>query len=325
MQRRALLVAGVAGCGALARPARAADDYPARPVRLVLGFPPGGSGDFVARTLTDEVARLLGQPLVIDNRPGAGSNLASEVVAHAAADGYTLLLGGSFSHSVNPALFPKLSFDPVKDFVPVTKVASLPTVFAVPQSLPVETLRDFVAYAKREGDKVVFASAGVGSPGHIAGGYFNQAAGLHMLHVPYKGSGEAVRALLSGEVQLTITSPPSIMPFVKSGRARALALTTPGRSPLLPGVPGSDEAGLANFNLTGWYGLFAPAGTPAPVVARLHAAFTQALKAPAMVERLQAQAATPDPSESPESFARWAREDARQWFDIVRKSGATVG
>ena len=258
----------------------AADEYPSRPIRLVLGFSPGGSGDFIARAIADDVGRLLGQPIVIDNRPGAGSNIASEAVAHASPDGYTLLLGGSFSHSVNPALFAKLAFDPVKDFVPVTKVATLPTVFAVPQSLPVENLREFIAYARREGDKVVYASAGAGSPGHIAGGYFNQAAGLRMLHVPYKGSSEAVRALLSGEVQLTITSPPSIMPFVRAGRAKALALTTPGRSPLLPGVPGSDEAGLANFNLTGWYGVFAPAATPAAVVARLHAAFTRVLREP---------------------------------------------
>ena len=325
MQRRRFIFAGTSvitvACTSMWA---AADEYPSRPIRLVLGFSPGGSGDFVARAIADDVGRLLGQPIVIDNRPGAGSNIASELVAHAAPDGYTLLLGGSFSHSVNPALFPKLAFDPVKDFIPVTKVATLPTVFAVPQSLPVDNLREFIAYARREGDKVVFASAGTGSPGHIAGGYFNQAAGLRMLHVPYKGSSEAVRALLGGEVQLTITSPPSIMPFVKAGRAKALALTTPGRSPLLPGVPGSDEAGLPNFNLTGWYGVFAPAGTPAPLVARLHAAFTRVLRDPALVERLQAQGATPDASESPEAFARWAREDARQWFDVVKKSGATV-
>ncbi len=325
MNRRSFHRAGFCWLASAAMPAFAADSWPTRPVRLMLGFPPGGSGDFVARALADDVGRLLGTTLIIENRPGAGSNLASEAVAHASPDGYTLLLGGSFSHSVNPALFAKLSFDPVRDFVPVTKVATLPTVFAVPQSLPVSTLQEFVTYARQQGDRVVYASAGVGSPGHIAGGYFNQAAGLSMLHVPYKGSAEAVRALLGNEVQLTITSPPSIMPFVKAGRAKALALTTPGRSVLLPGVPGSDEAGLANFNLTGWYGLFAPAGTPPQVVQRLHAAFTQALRQPSMVERLQGQGATPDASESPEAFARWAREDARQWYDVVKKSGATVG
>jgi tripartite-type tricarboxylate transporter receptor subunit TctC len=308
-----------------------AQDFPSRPVKLLLGFAPGGSGDFVARALADDVGRLLGQPLVIENRPGAATNLASEAVARAAPDGYTLLLGGSFSHSVNPTLFSKLSFDPVKDFVPICKVASLPTVFAVPASLPVNSLREFMAYAKTQtapggtaGDKLSYASAGIGSPGHIAGGYFNQRAGLQMLHVPYKGGSDAVRALLGGEVQLTITSPPAIMSFVKAGRAKALALTTPGRTPLVPGVPGADEAGLPDFNLNGWYGLWAPAGTPAAAVGRLFAAFTQVLALPAIVERFESQGAAPDPSPSPEAFARWAREDAARWVDIVKKSGATV-
>jgi tripartite-type tricarboxylate transporter receptor subunit TctC len=314
----------LAALSATVVPLARAQEFPARPIRLLLGFAPGGSGDFVARTLCEEAQKLLGQTIVIENRPGAGSNLASEAVARSAADGYTLLLGGSFSHSVNPALFPKLSFDTAKDFTPITKVASLPTVFAVPQALPVSTLREFIEWARKEGDKVSYASSGIGAPGHIAGGYFNQAAGLKMVHVPYKGSSEAVRALLSGEVALTITSPPSVMAFVKEGRAKALALTTPGRSLLVPGVPGSDEAGLPDFNLTGWYGLWAPAGVPSSVVSRLHAAFTQALAQPAMVARFEAQGAAPEPSASPEAFARWARADAASWYDVVKKSGATV-
>ncbi len=301
-----------------------AQEFPSRPIKLILGFPPGGSGDFVARAISEDVGKLLGQSIVIENKPGAGTNIATEFVARAAPDGYTLLLGGSFSHSVNPALFPKLNFDPVKDFVPITKVASLPTVFAVPAALPVGSLKEFIAYAKKEGDKVSYASAGPGSPGHIAGGYFNQAAGLNLTHVPFKGSSEAVRALISGDVALIITSPPSINSFVKAGRVKTLALTTPGRSPLVPGVPGSDEAGLVNFNLTGWYGLYAPALTPVPIVARLHAAFAQVLKDPATVAKLEAQGAAPEASASPEAFAKWAREDAAQWFDVVKKSGASV-
>jgi tripartite-type tricarboxylate transporter receptor subunit TctC len=301
-----------------------AQDFPNKPIKLILGFPPGGSGDFVARVISEDVSKLLGQNLLIENKPGAGTNIASEFVARAAPDGYTLLLGGSFSHSVNPALYPNLRFDPVKDFVPVTKVASLPTVFAVPSSLPVNSLQEFIAHAKKEGDKVTYASAGPGSPGHIAGSYFNQAAGLSLVHVPFKGSSEAVRALISGDVALIITSPPSVNPFIKTGRVKALALTTPGRSPLVPGVPGSDEAGLANFNLTGWYGLYAPAGTPAPIVTRLHAAFAQALKNPAIIAKLESQGASPEASASPEDFAKWARGDAAQWFDVVKRSGASV-
>jgi tripartite-type tricarboxylate transporter receptor subunit TctC len=326
MQRRRF-VAGACAlvASSIALPRAAAQAFPSRPVRLVLGFPPGGSGDFVARALADEVGRLLGQPLVIENRPGAATNIASELVARAEPDGHTLLMGGSFSHSVNPALFAKLPYDPQRDFVPVTKLATLPTVFVVPASLPVATLQEFVATARRQGAQWNFASAGIGSPGHIAGGYFNQAAGLALQHVPYKGSSEAVRALIAGEVQLIITSPPSVNAFIKEGRLKALALTTPGRSRLLPDVPGSDEAGLKDFDLDGWYGIFAPARTPAAAVERLFAAFSTTLQQPAIVAKLESQAATPELSASPEAFDRFVRANAQHWFQIVKRSGAQLG
>lgn len=322
MHRR-LLLACAAALAAAPWPARA-QAFPSRPIRLVLGFPPGGSGDFVARTMADEVARLLGQPVVIENRPGAATNIASEAVARAEPDGHTLLLGGSFSHSVNPALFAKLPFDAQRDFAPVIKVATLPTVFAVPASLPVSSLQEFIALARKQGSAWNFASSGISSPGHIAGGYFNQAAGLQLQHVPYKGSSEAVRALIAGEVQLTITSPPSVMAFIKEGRVKALALTTPGRSRLMPDVPGSDEAGLRDFNLDGWYGIFAPAKTPQPVIDKLFAAFSAALKQPAITARFESQAATPDPSPSVEAFARFVKENAQAWEQVVKRSGARV-
>jgi tripartite-type tricarboxylate transporter receptor subunit TctC len=321
MQRRhfnaAILTAPLFG-------AARAQDFPSRPVKLVMGFAPGGSGDFVARVLGDEVGRLLGQPLVFENRPGAATNIASEFVARAEPDGHTLLLGGSFSHSVNPALFAKLPYDAQKDFVPITKVATLPTVFAVPASLGVNSLPEFIDMARKQGAKWNFASAGIGSPGHIAGGYFTKATGLELQHVPYKGSSEAVRALIAGEVQLTITSPPSVMSFVKEGRLKALALTTPGRSRLLPDVPGSDEAGLKDFNLDGWYGLFAPARTPPAAIQKLHAAFTAVLKQPEIVAKLESQAATPEPSASIDAFARFVRENAVAWEQIVKRSGAQL-
>jgi tripartite-type tricarboxylate transporter receptor subunit TctC len=305
-------------------PGALAQDFPTRPIRLVCGFAAGGSGDFVARTLADDVGRLLGQPLVIDNRPGAATNIASEAVARAEPDGHTLLLGGSFSHSVNPALFARLPYDAARDFAPVIKVASLPTVFAVPAALNVSTLAEFVALAKQQGAKWNYASAGIGSPGHIAGGYFNQAAGLQLEHVPYKGGSEAVRALVAGEVQLTITSPPAVMAFVREGRLKALALTTPGRSRLLPGIPGSDEAGLKDFNLDGWYGVFAPARTPPGVLARLFGAFASVLQQPAIVARLESQAATPEPSPSIEAFARFVADNRAAWEQIVKRSGAQL-
>jgi tripartite-type tricarboxylate transporter receptor subunit TctC len=312
-----------AAAAAFPRWARA-QDFPSRTMKLICGFPPGGSGDFVARTIADEVARLLGQALVIENRPGAATNIASELVARAEPDGHTLLLGGSFSHSVNPALFTRLPYDPHRDFAPIIKVASLPTVFAVPASLPVNSLQDFIALARQQGAQWNYASAGIGSPGHIAGAYFTRAAELDLQHVPYKGGSEAVRALVAGEVQLTITSPPSVMAFVKEGRLKALALTTPGRSKLLPGIPGSDEAGLKDFNLDGWYGVFAPARTPANAVARLFTAFSAVLQLPAIVARLESQAATPEPSASVEAFTRFVADNRTAWAQIVKRSGAQL-
>jgi tripartite-type tricarboxylate transporter receptor subunit TctC len=326
-RRRALFHAAAAVSTApwLGTQATAQEPFPSRPIRLVLGFPPGGSGDFVARAMADEVARLLGQPIVIDNRPGAATNLASEAVARAEPDGHTLLMGGSFSHSVNPWLFAKLPYDAQRDFAPIIKVASLPTVFAVPSSVRANTLQEFVALARSAGANWNYASAGIGSPGHIAGAYFTQATGLGLQHIPYKGSSEAVRALVAGEVQLIITSPPSVLPFVREGRVRALALTTPGRSPLLPDIPGSDEAGLKDFNLDGWYGVFAPARTPESVQQRLFGAMRQVLRDPATVARFEAQAAVPEPSESIDAFQRFVRDNAAAWGDVVRRSGAKVG
>ena len=319
MKRRTLVMAGTL---AMTLPHARAQAYPSRPIHLVLGFTPAGSGDFVGRVIAEEASHLLGVQILVENRPGAATNIASEFVARAEPDGYTLLLGGSFSHSVNPALFEKLGYEPQKDFVPITRAAVLPTVFAVPSALPVKTLQEFIELARREGSRWNYASAGVGSPGHIAGAYFVQATGLALQHIPYKGSSEAVRALVAGEVQLTITSPPSVLGLAREGRVRLLALTTPGRSQLLPDVPGSDEAGLKDFNLDGWYGVFAPARTPAATVRRLFDAFTTVLRMPAVVTRLESQAATPSPSTSPEEFAAFVRSNAQTWQLIVKRSGA---
>jgi tripartite-type tricarboxylate transporter receptor subunit TctC len=324
MQRRHLAAALATLATPWAGLALGQSDYPNKPIRLVMGFPPGGSGDFAGRALGDEMGRLLGQPVVGDNRPGAATNIASEIVAKAPADGYTLLLGGSFSHSVNPALFARMPVDVARDFTPVGKVVSSPTVFAVPASLPVNNMREFLAYAKKEGDKVNFASSGIGSPGHIAGGYVNRFAGLQMTHVPYKGAGESVRALIAGEVQLIITSPTSIMGFVRQGRAKALALTTTKASSLVPGVPGAEEAGLPNFDINGWYGLYGPAGMPTAITSRLHAALNQALSSAALKEKLAAQGLEVDLSPSPEAFARFGAADRQAWAVIVRDSGARV-
>jgi tripartite-type tricarboxylate transporter receptor subunit TctC len=331
--RRGALATGAGAWAALAafsaapwaRRAHAQSDYPNRPVRMILGFAAGGSGDALARILGTKVQQLLGQQLLIENRPGAATNLASEAVARAAPDGYTVLLGGSFSHAVNPALFAKLTFDPVKDFVPVAKVSDGGgQVIVVPSSLQVNTLQEFIAFARREGDKVNYASSGLGSPGHIAGAYFNQRLGLSMVHVPYKGSSEAIRDLASGQIHMTITAPTSATPLVREGRLKALAQTTPARSRFLPDVPGSEEAGLKDFNIDGWYGVFAPAGTPAAVVQKLHGAFMAAMadaEVRAQLDRASLNGAAP---QSPEAFGRFVQDEIRRWAPIVKASGASL-
>ncbi len=324
-QRRSFIAALAAPVFLASGPtAFAQADYPNKPIRLILGFTAGGSGDFVGRTVAEEMGKFLGQPIVVENRPGAATNIASEAVARAPADGYTLLLGGSFSHSVNPALFAKMPVDMARDFSPIGKVASLPTIFAVPASLPVANLQEFLAYARKNGDKVNFASSGIGSPGHIAGGYLNKFAGLQMTHVPYKGASEAVRALIAGEVQLIITSPPSMAGFVKQGTARMLALTTAKASPLVPGVPGAEEAGLKNFDIDGWYGLYGPANLPAAVTAKIQSALNRSLALPQVRDKLEGQGALPEPSASQEAFVRFGEQDRQRWASIVRDSGARI-
>jgi tripartite-type tricarboxylate transporter receptor subunit TctC len=271
-------------------------DFPNRAVRMICGFPAGGSGDALSRALVQEASRVLGQPIVIENRPGAATNIASEAVAKAEPDGYTILMGGSFSHAVNPSLFSKLPYDPIKSFTPILQVTDGGgQIIVVPASLPVNSLQEFVAYAKREGEKVNYASSGLGSPGHIAGAFFNQRAGLNMTHVPYK-----------------------------DGRLKALAQTTPTRSRFVPDVPAMNESGLRDFNIDGWYGLFAPAGTPAAIVAKLHAAFASAMQDAATRQRVEAASLSMPAPQSPEAFARFVQTEMQRWQPIVRASGASL-
>ena len=302
--------------------ATSSGDFPNKSIRLVCGFSPGGSGDTLARTMQPELARILGQPFLIENKPGAASNIASETVARSAADGYALLLGGSFSHSVNPVLFSNLPFDPIKDFVPIYFVGGAPSVFVVPASLPVNSLAEFVAYAKV--NQVNYASAGIGSPGHIAGAYFNKIHHLDMVHVVYKGSGEAVRDLIAGQVQLNVSSIASVLPMAKAGRLKVLALTGTRKARSAPEVPTSAEAGLKQFDLDGWYGIFAPAGTPPAIVSKLHAAFKQTLETPAVLEKLLVQGIEPVSAISTEAFGQFVRADQIKWREIVKLSGAST-
>jgi tripartite-type tricarboxylate transporter receptor subunit TctC len=298
--------------------------YPSKPIRLVVGFAPGGAADAVSRAIGEPLGRLLGQPILIDNRPGNGSSLAAELVAKAPADGYTMLIASPSSQSVNPAINKNLGYVPDRDFAPITKVTSSPLVVAVHPSLPVKSLPELIAYAKKQPGKLNYGSSGNGSAPHLGAVLFSRVAGLDMVHVPYKGGGPAVQALLAGDIQLSFATPPSVLPLVQAGRLRGLAVTTRHASPSVPGLPGMEEAGLPGYDLTFWYGFFVPAGTPADVIRKLYAATTQVLKRPDLKELLAREGTDVAGSRSPEDFGTFLREDAKLWQQLVRETGAKV-
>ena len=318
MGRRLLAVALLlAATGALQ-----AQSFPNRPIKLVVGFAPAGAADFVARTLGEPLSRGLGQPIVIDNRPGAGSSIAAEYVAKSAPDGYTVLIASPSSILVNPLLMPKLGYDAKRDLVPVSKVSSSPLVVAVNPSLGATTLRELIDAAKRQPGKLNFASSGNGSAPHLAAVHFMRLAGVEMVHVPYKGGGPAVQALLAGDTQLSFATPPSVLPLVQAGRLRALAITSRNGSALVPGVPGMAEAGLPDYEISFWYGFFVPAGTPREIVQRLHQETAKALALPEVGKSLGREGTETAGSKSPDEFAAFIAEDAKLWARLVKDSGA---
>ncbi|HEX9395562.1 MAG TPA: tripartite tricarboxylate transporter substrate binding protein [Burkholderiales bacterium] len=294
--------------------------WPARSVRLVVGFAPGGAADFVSRAIAEPLSRSLGQPVVIDNKPGAGSSIAAEFVARSPADGYTVLIASPSSILVNP-LIAKSAFQPARELLAVTKVSSSPLVVAVNPAVGVSTLKELVLHAKRNPGKLNFASSGNGSAPHLAGVLFQRVAGIDIVHVPYKGGGPAVQSLLAGDTQLSFATPPSVLPLVQGGRLRALAITSRERSPLVPGVPGMAEAGLPEYEISFWYGFFVPAGTPAAVVKRLFDDTLLALAVPAVSRALAKEGTEAVGSKSPEEFAAFIAEDAKLWARLVRDSG----
>ena len=298
--------------------------YPAKPIRLVVGFAPGGAADAVSRAIGEPLGRILGQPILIDNRPGNGSSLAAEMVAKAPADGYTILIASPSSQSVNPAINKNLGYVPERDFAPITKVTSSPLVVAVHPSLPVRSIPELIAYAKKMPGKLNYGSSGNGSAPHLGAVLFSRIAGVEIVHVPYKGGGPAVQALLAGDIQISFATPPSVLPLVQAGRLRGLAVTTRAASPSVPGLPGMEEAGLPGYDLTFWYGFFVPAGTPNEVVRRLYAATTQVLQRPDLKQLLAREGTDVAGSRSPEEFAGFLREDAKLWQQLVRDTGAKV-
>ena len=299
-----------------------AQGYPARAIRLVVGFAPAGAADFVARTLSEPLARALGQSIVVDNRPGAGSSIAAEYVAkNAAPDGYTLLIASPSSILVNPIISPKAGFDPRRDLVPVSKVSASPLVVAVNPRLGVSDLQGLIRYARQNPGKLNYATSGNGAAPHLAAVLFMRLANVDMVHVPYKGGGPAVQSLLAGDTQLSFATPPSVLPLVQAGRLKALAVTSRERTPLVPGVPGMAEAGLPDYEISFWYGFFVPAGTPEDVVRKLFAATDAALKDPAVGKTLGREGTEASGSRSPEDFAAFISQDAKLWAGLVKDSG----
>ena len=307
-------------CAGLAQ----AQAYPSRPIRLVVGFAPGGAADFVARTLGEPLGRGLGQPIVVENKPGAGSSIAAESVARSSPDGYTLLIASPSSILVNPLLNPKIGYDAQKDLAPISKVTSSPLLVAVHPGTGIGSLAELIARAKQAPGRLNFASSGNGSAPHLAAVLFMRVAGVDRVHVPYKGGAPAVQSLLAGDTQLSFATPPSVLPLVQAGRLKALAVTSREATPLVPGVPGMAEAGLPDYQISFWYGFFAPAGTPAAAIARLFEATRQVLSSAEINKSLAREGTETSGSASPADFAAFIAQDATLWARLVRESGAKL-
>jgi len=298
--------------------AAAAQDYPNRPVRFVVPYPPGGGTDVVARILQEPLAAELGQPIIIDNRGGAAGNLGTDIVAKSLADGYTILFTLS-SHTINPKLYDKLPFDVERDFVPVSLATLVPQILVANPGVPVNSVKELIAYAKANPGKLNYASVGTGSPGHIAGELFKLKTGVDIVHIPYKGGGPAVIDTIGGQVQLLFVTMPAAWQHVKAGKLKALAVTSATRTVTAPDVPTIAESGIPDYVVDSWYGAFAPAKTPPAIVAKLNAAFAKVLANPQVRERLLAQGAEAAPS-TPAEFDRRVKEELAKWEQVIKSA-----
>ena len=310
-------------------PARAQDPstgsgqaYPNKPIRLVAPFSPGGATDVLARIVGQKINERLGQPVIVENRVGAGGNIGAEQVAKSTPDGYTLLMGG-VPHAISASLYAKLGYDMVKDLSAVAEVASFPSMLVLHPSLPAKSVQELIALARAKPGQLNFGSAGNGSPNHLALELFDTMARVKMVHIPYKGAGQVVGDLLAGQLQLASMGFPVAMPHVQSGKLRAIAVTGATRSPLLPAIPTVSESGLTGFDVTSWYGVFGPAALPKEITGKLNAEISGAITAPELKERLTALGAEPS-TKTPDQFAQYVREEIIKWAKVVRESGAKL-
>jgi len=301
--------------------AAAAKDYPVRPIRMIIPFTPGGTTDILGRMVAQKLTVALGKQVITDNRPGAGGTIGVELVAKANADGYTLVMGHIGTFGVNPSLYPKLPYDAVKDFQPITLVAMVPNMLSVNAKLPAKSVKELVALAKAKPGSLNYGSGGNGSAAHLAGEYFKLLSKTDIVHIPYKGTAPAVVDLISGNISMMITGVPPQLPHVTSGRLRALGVATAKRLPLFPDLPTIDEAGVPGYEATQWYGVLVRAGTPKPIVARLNAEIVKALKDQDFIDRLATDAAVPV-GNTPDEFHAFIKKEIARWAPVIKASGA---
>ncbi|NYT25680.1 tripartite tricarboxylate transporter substrate binding protein [Alcaligenaceae bacterium] len=323
---RAIALAGAvtfAGTAGLAPAAAAAQNFPTKPVSIIVPFSAGGTTDILARILGQYLGDKFGESVVVENRDGAGGNIGMQAAARAKADGYTLFMGTVGTHAINAHLYGSLKVDPIKDFVPLTRVAMVPNLLVVNPERPYRTVQEIIEYAKANPGAIAFASSGNGSSIHLSGELFKQMTGVDMLHVPYRGSAPAVTDLLGGQVDIMFDNMPSAIQHVRSGTLVPIAVTPAERSPELPEIPTVAEAGVPGYEATSWFGMFAPAGTPDEIVKLLNEAIVEGLRDPGVIEKFKAQGAVVH-SETPESFAEFIAAENEKWSAVVKASGARV-
>ena len=323
-RRNALSLAAVAALAAAPfSTAFAQDAWPTRAITIIVPFSAGGTTDIVARFAGQALSQELGQPVIIDNRPGAGGNIGAQAVARAPADGYSLVMGTVGTHAINPSLYKKMPYDHIKDFAPISRVTAVPNVLIANPSQPYKTVKELIAYGKANPDKLTFASSGSGTSIHLAGELFKSMTGITMQHIPYKGSSPALTDLMAGQTNIMFDNLPSAIQFIKAGKLRPIAVTTIKRAPQFPDLPTIDEAGVPGFDASSWFGLLAPANTPPAVIKRIDDALIKAMATTDLKKKIIEQGGEPI-AETPDKFAAFIQTETVKWAKVVKESGASV-